>query len=56
MIQTRCQKYYFPASNITIDEMIRFGGRSFHTNRMRSKLIKEGYRVLALYDVGYTYS
>lgn len=57
MIQARCQKYYFPALNVTIDEMmIRFGGSSFHTYRMPSKPIKEGYKVFALCDVGYTYS
>jgi len=57
MIQTRCQIYYFPASNITVDEiMIRFGGRSFHTYHMPINQIKEGYKVFDLCDAGYTYS
>lgn len=36
--------------------MIRFGGRSLHTCRMPSKPIKEGYKVFALCDLGYTYN
>ena len=57
IIQASCQQYYLPASNVTVDEMmIRFGGRSFHTYRMPSKPITEGYKVFALCDVGYTYS
>ena len=57
IIQSRCQQYYLPASNVTVDEMmIRFGGRSNHTYRMPSKPITEGYKVFALCDVGYTYS
>ena len=57
MLQSRSQKYYLPASNVTVDEMmIRFGGRSHHTYRMPSKPITEGYKVFALCDIGYTYS
>jgi len=57
ILQSRCQQYYLPASNVTVDEMmIRFGGRSYHTYRMPSKPITEGYKVFALCDVGYTYS
>ena len=42
MIRSRCQQFYFPASNVTVDEMmIRFGGRSHHTYRMPSKPITE---------------
>jgi len=56
IIRDRCQKYYLPASNVTVDEMmIRFGGKSYHTYRMPSKPIKEGYKVFALCDTGYTY-
>ena len=36
--------------------MITFGGRSFHTYRIPSKPITEGFKVFALCDVGYTYS
>lgn len=57
MLQSRSQRYYLPASNVTVDEMmIRFGGRSHHTYRMPSKPITEGYKVFALCDIGYTYS
>ena len=57
LIRDRCQQYYLPSSNVTVDEMmIRFGGRSHHTYRMPSKPIKEGYKVFALCDVGYTYN
>ena len=56
MIRSRCQQFYFPASNVTVDEMmIRFGGRSHHTYRMPSKPITEGYKVFALCDIGYTF-
>ena len=57
MIQSRCQRFYFPASNVTVDEMmIRFRGRSHHTYRMPSKPITEGYKVFALCDLGYTFN
>ena len=57
MVQSRSQKFYLGASNVTVDEMmIRFGGRSHHTYRMPSKPITEGYKVFALCDKGYTYS
>ena len=57
LIRKRCQQYYLPSSNVTIDEMmIRFGGRSHHTYRMPSKPIKEGYKIFALCDLGYTYN
>lgn len=57
LIRDRCNQYYLPSSNVTVDEMmIRFGGRSLHTYRIPSKPITEGYKVLALCDVGYTYN
>jgi len=57
LIRKRCQQYYLPSSNVTADEMmIRFGGRSHHTYRMPSKPIKEGYKVFALFNMGYTYN
>jgi len=57
IIRDRCQEYYLPASNITVDEMmIWFGGRSHHTYRMPSKPIREGYKVFALCDIGYTFN
>jgi len=59
MLRTQCQKFYFPASNVTVDEMmIQFGGRSHHTYCMPSKPITVGYnlKVFALCDIGYTYS
>jgi len=57
MIRSRCQQLYFPFSNVTVDEMmIRFGSRSYHTYRMPSKPITEGYKVFALCDIGYTFN
>jgi len=56
MIRSRCQQFYFPASSVTVDEMmIRLGGCSYHTYRMPSKPITEGYKVFALCDIGYTF-
>ena len=57
MLQSLCQQYYLPASNVTVDEMmIRFGCRSYHTYRMPSKPITEGYKIFALCDIGYIIS
>ncbi|CAG8821172.1 7628_t:CDS:2, partial [Racocetra persica] len=45
-----------PSSNVSVDEMIaRFTGRSVHTVRMKSKPTPEGYKILSLYDSGYTW-
>jgi len=56
MLQSCSQQYYLLATNVTGDEMmIRFSGRSHHIYRMPSKPITEGYKVLALCDISYTY-
>lgn len=50
-------KYYIPASDVSVDEMIvRFSGRSAHTVRIKDKPTPEGYKILALCQAGYTYS
>lgn len=51
------QKYYMPSRDVSIDEMIvRFGGRSTHTVKIRSKPVPVGYKILALCDGGYVYA
>jgi len=57
MLQSHAQKYYLPATNVTVDKMmIRFGSWSHDTYHMPSKPITEGYKVFTLCDLGYTYS
>jgi hypothetical protein len=42
-------------SKFSVDEMmIRFGGRSSHTARLKNKPIKEGYKILVVCDSGVT--
>ena len=56
-LATDFTKYYIPATNVSVDEMIvRFSGRSAHTVRMKGKPTPEGYKILALCQAGYTYS
>lgn len=56
MIRSGCQQFYFPASSVMVNEMmIRLGSCSYHTYRMPSKPITEGYKVFALCDIGYTF-
>ena len=51
-----CSKYWIPGINLSIDEMmIRFFGRSKHTFKAPNKPIKEGYKIFALCEAGYTY-
>ncbi len=50
------KKFYIPASNISIDEMIaRFSERSAHTFHIKNKPTPEGYKILSLCELGYTY-
>lgn len=57
VLQERFRSYYLPATKVAIDEMVvRFCGRSHHTLKIRNKPIKEGYKIFALCDHGYTYS
>ncbi|GJJ71558.1 V-type H+-transporting ATPase 16kDa proteolipid subunit [Entomortierella parvispora] len=56
-IRDTSKRYYTPASNVSIDEMmIRFSGRSAHTVRMKNKPIAEGVKIFSLCDAGYTYT
>ncbi len=42
--------------NISIDKMIaRFSERSCYIVRIKNKLTSEDYKILSLYDTGYTY-
>jgi hypothetical protein len=46
-----------PATNTTVDEMmVRFFGRSKHIVKMPKKPIKEGYKIFAICEAGYTYN
>ena len=56
VLRQRFRQYYLPATKVAIDEMVvRFCGRSRHTLKIRNKPIKEGYKIFALCDHGYTY-
>ena len=56
-LQQRFQQYYLPSTKVAIDEMVvRFCGRSQHTLKIRNKPIKQGYKIFALCDHGYTYA
>jgi hypothetical protein len=51
-----CSKHWIPGINLSIDEMmIRCFGRSKHTFKAPNKPIKEGYKMFALCEAGYTY-
>jgi hypothetical protein len=56
-IRQRCVELVIPATECAVDEMmIRFHGRSKHTVRMPKKPIKEGFKVFAICQGGYTYN
>ena len=56
LLQQRFRQCYLPATKVAIDEIVvRFCGRSRHTLKIRNKPIKEGYKIFALCDHGYTY-
>jgi hypothetical protein len=51
------QNYYYPGSNISIDEtMIRCFGRTKHTIKMPNKPISQGYKIFALAEHGYIWT
>jgi hypothetical protein len=53
--RTRCSQLWAPGSNLSIDEMIvRYFSRSAHTFKAPNKPIKEGYKIFALCEAGYT--
>ncbi|CAG8744296.1 3504_t:CDS:1, partial [Gigaspora rosea] len=55
-IQEVSKLTYLPKSQVAIDEIIaRFKERSSHTARIKNKPTPEGYKIILLYDSGYTY-
>ena len=57
ILQQRFQQYYLPSTKVAIDEMVvRFCSRSQHTLKIRNKPIKQGYKIFALCNHGYTYA
>ena len=56
-LESHFQRYIIPASNILVDAMmVRFTGRSSHTDMRRAKPIPQGYKMLALCERRYTFS
>ena len=56
-IRNISKKLYIPASDVAVDKMIVwFSGRSAHTFRIKNKPTPEGYKILSLCDLGYTYT
>jgi hypothetical protein len=56
-VQANFQRWVILATDVAIDEMmVKFKGRSKDTIRMREKPIKEGYKVFALSEHGYTWA
>jgi hypothetical protein len=56
-VQANFQRWAVLATDVAIDEMmVKFKGRSKDTVRMRDKPIKEGYKVFALSEHGYTWA
>lgn len=52
-----CKKYYTPATNVSVDEMmICFSGQSVHTVCIKNKLTPEGFKIFSLCESGYTYT
>ncbi|RPB06224.1 hypothetical protein L873DRAFT_1756741 [Choiromyces venosus 120613-1] len=55
LLHTACKKYYIPAMNIAIDEiMVSFQGRSSYTLKVPNKLIGKRYQIFSICDAGYT--
>ena len=56
-LRSNFEYHWKPGSNVSIDEMmVRFFGRSKHTQKMPNKPIKQGYKMWALCEAGYLYS
>ena len=54
--RTLYTQYWIPGINLSIDEMmVQCFGRSQHTFKAPNKPIKEGYKIFALCEAGYTY-
>lgn len=57
ILRNNFERCWAPGSNVSIDEMmIRFFGRSLHTQKIPSKPIKQGYKMWALCEAGYLYT
>lgn len=57
IFRANCQSHWLPGSDISVDEMmIRFFGRSKHTQKMLNKPIKKGFKMWASCDRGYLYT
>ena len=55
-LNSQFKAYYIPSQNISIDEMMKaFTGLSAYTIKMLDKPIKEGYKMWAVADHGYTW-
>ncbi len=51
------KQLYTSSLNVSVDEMmVRFSGRSIHTIRIKNKPTPEGFKILFLYESGYTYT
>ena len=54
LLRTKFQEYVVLGQNVSFDEMmVPFSERSWHTLKMKNKLISEGFKVWALCDHGY---
>jgi len=54
-LRDRAKVCFLSSTNVAIDEMIRFLGRSAHTIKMPNKPIGLDYKVLAVCNASYTY-
>jgi hypothetical protein len=56
LLRTKFKAYVVLGQNVSFDEMmVPFTGRSKHTIKMKNKPIKEGFKIWALCDHGYTW-
>jgi hypothetical protein len=54
LLRTKFQEYVVLSQNVSFDEMmVPFSGRSWHTLKMKNKLVSEGFKVWALCDHRY---
>jgi Transposase IS4 len=55
-LNSQFKAYCIPLQNVSIDEMMKaFTGWSAHTLKMLNKPVKEGYKMWALANHGYTW-
>ncbi len=56
IFRANCQSHWIPGKNVSVDEMmIKFYGRSKHTQKILNKPIKQGFKMWALCDRGYLF-